>query len=270
MSFILDALKKSELERQRQSTPGLVEAGIVRPRARLPLWAIALMLLLGVNLLVLAALASRGMLFGPHPVAAAGSRSGSERATLRNDEPARSGDARRGMASSGTADSSTADSSTADSSGASGAPSAQAPGDSSIASSAQPAAHRVEAPASNFSPMEGSGEFAPEIPVSQASVAPAPPAPRITHHRESKPLVHEDEPPDEILPSIGEIRMTGPELHLDVHVYATQPADRFVYINNRKYREGQTLEEGPTIERIRRDGVVLAYEGVRFLLPRQH
>ena len=29
-----------------------------------------------------------------------------------------------------------------------------------------------------------------------------------------------------------------PDLHLDVHVFATKPADRFVYINMRKYREG--------------------------------
>jgi general secretion pathway protein B len=60
-----------------------------------------------------------------------------------------------------------------------------------------------------------------------------------------------------------------PELHLDVHVYATSPADRFVYINMRKYHEGAALEEGPTIERIRRDGVILSYRGLRFVLPRQ-
>ena len=60
-----------------------------------------------------------------------------------------------------------------------------------------------------------------------------------------------------------------PDLHLDVHVYATKPAERFVYINMRKYREGATLQEGPILERIRRDGVVLNYHGVRFVLPRQ-
>jgi len=78
---------------------------------------------------------------------------------------------------------------------------------------------------------------------------------------------------DELLPSINEINLTGaqalPELHLDVHVYATKPADRFVYINMRKYHEGNTLQEGPVLERIRRDGVVLNYQGLRFVLPRQ-
>ena len=77
----------------------------------------------------------------------------------------------------------------------------------------------------------------------------------------------------EVLPSMSEISLNGaqalPELHLDVHVYATRPAERFVYINMRKYHEGAALQEGPTVERIRRDGVVLNYQGLRFLLPRQ-
>jgi len=42
-----------------------------------------------------------------------------------------------------------------------------------------------------------------------------------------------------------------------------------VYINGHKYREGMRLTEGPTLERIRRDGVVLNTAGIRFLLPRQ-
>jgi hypothetical protein len=37
----------------------------------------------------------------------------------------------------------------------------------------------------------------------------------------------------------------------------------------RKYREGATLQEGPVLERIRRDGAVLDYHGLRFILPRQ-
>jgi general secretion pathway protein B len=78
---------------------------------------------------------------------------------------------------------------------------------------------------------------------------------------------------EEVLPTISEMNLSGaqalPELHLDVHVFATRAAERFVYINMRKYHEGATLQEGPTIERIRRDGVILNYQGLRFLLPRQ-
>src|SRR5262245_8755001 len=54
MSFILDALKKSENDRQRQSGPALFEARVAPPRARFPSWAIALGALLIVNLAVIA------------------------------------------------------------------------------------------------------------------------------------------------------------------------------------------------------------------------
>ena len=45
MSFILDALKKSEIERQRQNVPGLMDSGPAPRRARFPLWAVALVAL---------------------------------------------------------------------------------------------------------------------------------------------------------------------------------------------------------------------------------
>src|SRR5580704_7482017 len=54
MSFILDALKKSESDRQRQSGPALFEVKVAPPRARLPLWAVAIGLLLAVNLMIVA------------------------------------------------------------------------------------------------------------------------------------------------------------------------------------------------------------------------
>src|SRR5580704_17405743 len=54
MSFILDALKKSESDRQRQSGPALFEVKVAPPRSRLPLWAVAIGLLLAVNLAIVA------------------------------------------------------------------------------------------------------------------------------------------------------------------------------------------------------------------------
>jgi general secretion pathway protein B len=53
MSFILDALKKSEAERARQAGPALLEMRIVRPRRRVAPWILILALLLAVNLVVL-------------------------------------------------------------------------------------------------------------------------------------------------------------------------------------------------------------------------
>src|SRR6185437_15586878 len=54
MSFILDALKKSESDRQRQSGPALYEVKVAAPRSQLPYWAIGLIVLLGVNLVIVA------------------------------------------------------------------------------------------------------------------------------------------------------------------------------------------------------------------------
>src|SRR4051812_30931501 len=50
MSFILDALKKSENDRQRQSGPALFEVRVPPPRSKLPMLAIVIVSLLVVNL----------------------------------------------------------------------------------------------------------------------------------------------------------------------------------------------------------------------------
>jgi general secretion pathway protein B len=70
------------------------------------------------------------------------------------------------------------------------------------------------------------------------------------------------------LPTADEIAGQGglPALHLDLHVYAATPAQRFVFVNSRKYREGDTLQEGPVVEQITRDGAVLMFRGHRFRL----
>ena len=52
MSFILDALRKSEIERQRQSGPSMAEFPVAREDRRLPIALIAIGLLLAVNLAV--------------------------------------------------------------------------------------------------------------------------------------------------------------------------------------------------------------------------
>jgi general secretion pathway protein B len=52
MSFILDALKKSESDRQRQSGPALYEVKVAPPRGGLPPWAVAVVILLAINLMI--------------------------------------------------------------------------------------------------------------------------------------------------------------------------------------------------------------------------
>ena len=54
MSFILDALKKAESERNRQTGPVLMDVRIAPPRRRLPAWAVVIGLVLVANLGILA------------------------------------------------------------------------------------------------------------------------------------------------------------------------------------------------------------------------
>jgi len=244
MSFILDALKKSELERQRQAIPGLVDTPSVRSKGGLPVWAIALGVLLAVNLVIVTWLLLHNAL------------------TAAPTQP--------GHAESGAAPAAKVAANGTGAGAGAGAGAAQETG----AAAARATEH--------FSPLDPAPEYAPEIPVPgktpESAVAPAlrvvPGSAPTAHTHE--PLLNEDDykpADDEVLPTINELSLSGshslPELHLDVHVYASKPADRFVYINMRKYHEGATLEEGPVIEHIRRDGVVLNYQGLRFLLPRQ-
>ena len=81
MSFILDALKKSELERQRQSIPGLMDSGTPGARARFPLWAIALVVLLGINLIALLVVLMRS---GAPPASALHATAASTAAKIRD------------------------------------------------------------------------------------------------------------------------------------------------------------------------------------------
>lgn len=74
-------------------------------------------------------------------------------------------------------------------------------------------------------------------------------------------------PPLEALPA--SIRIKLPALHIDIHAWAEDPRDRFVLINLRRYEEGDRLQEGLTLHRIMRNGVVLEFEGTLFTLPRQ-
>lgn len=53
---------------------------------------------------------------------------------------------------------------------------------------------------------------------------------------------------------------------LNVHFYSEDPDDRFVLVNMKKYTEGERLSEGPELEEITREGVILSVPGGRFRL----
>ena len=58
-----------------------------------------------------------------------------------------------------------------------------------------------------------------------------------------------------------------PDLHIDIHVYSENTAERFVFVNMKKYGEGSFLDEGPLIKAITEEGVVLEQNDISFLLP---
>jgi len=175
-----------------------------------------------------------------------------------------------------------------------------APGTPAPATAGAATAGAATAAADHFSPMDpnpANPVYAPEIPVAAAPtqtpvdnaapITPPRPAavprlvddlkvPPLRSARRADPVLTDEDAKadsDEVLPTINELSLSGsqslPELHLDVHVYGSKPSERFVFINMRKYHEGTTLQEGPTVEHIRRDGVILNFHGLRFLLPRQ-
>ena len=106
-------------------------------------------------------------------------------------------------------------------------------------------------------------------PLKPAPVAAAPqsmaPAPAIAANKRS--VITES------FATFNDLRAQGilqlPDMHLDIHVYSSEPDDRFVFVNMSKYKEKATLDEGPVVMEITPDGVILEYRGTGFLLPRE-
>jgi general secretion pathway protein B len=69
------------------------------------------------------------------------------------------------------------------------------------------------------------------------------------------------------LPMETRKRLTRPRL--DVHVYDADPGRRFVLVGFKKYREGDQLPNGSTLEQITADGLVLDLRGERYRVPRR-
>lgn len=209
MSFILDALRKSETERQQQSGGEFSSVPTSSGNAQSLKWLWLLAALLGVNLAVLA-----GILLRPDtpPAAPAPVESPQEAAGVapQTEEPsfaeqletARQAQAERRQSASEAAETAT----------------------TSTAADEGPA---IDAP------QQSSGRIL----------------------------------------TFDELRLTGAlqlgDLHLDIHVYSENPAERFVFINMDKLREHSQLKEGPVVDEITPEGVILDYQGMTFLLPRE-
>jgi general secretion pathway protein B len=233
VSFILDALKKSENDRQRQTSPALFEVKVAAPRRKFPVWAVGLAVLLGVNVAVLAWVLMRQ----PAPAPSAGSAAVNTAAVA----PAPGDSPGRVVTLTMPADSA----STVTVSPNQPDPGVVAP------SSAPPLAEEPllsgQEPA--VPPDYDANDYVPALTVTQANEA--------AERRAGS------------IPSRDEVIARGtqlPDLRLDLHVYAPKPADRFVFINMRKLREGESLPEGVRVDEITPGGAELSYRGKRFSL----
>lgn len=245
MSFILEALKKSETERQRTVGPSLADVPVSVPRETKPWWAFAVGALLLINLIVLVLVLLRGA-HAERPSAP------SSTAAIEQPIPAT-------QAPSATVASTNSQPRRA--------PSAQNPAVRSLADEAMGVAPIAENPL-DYPGLAAAARVPEGPPIVRPLDTPATSA--TAAHSTGSPVP----PPEraEVLPTLQDLAAGGtqlPDMHLDIHVHSPVPAERFVFVNMRKYVEGETLAEGPTLEQITRDGIVLNHRGIRFLLPKQ-
>jgi cytoskeletal protein RodZ len=64
------------------------------------------------------------------------------------------------------------------------------------------------------------------------------------------------------------VRKTLPPLRLSMHVYAGDPKQRFVILNDSRLAEGDKTSDEITLREVRKDGAVLEFQGQRFFFPR--
>ena len=237
MSFILDALKKSETDRQRQVSPALFEVKVAAPRRKFPMWAVALGVLLLVNMAVLAWVLLRRSEAAAAPVAAA---SAAEASNAPSAPPPANG-AQSGMVT------------------------VQIPVGSSVTVGPNAPAGAAVAPAGT-----------PPLAVEPLLESEQPAVPPDYDARDYRPAITPEQAGaiaaarrNGSLPSRDEFLAQGnqlPDLRLDLHVYDPDPAARFVFLNMRKLREGETLPEGVRVDQITSTGVELTYRGKRFVI----
>jgi len=218
MSFILDALRKSEIERQRQSGPSMAEFPLARDDRRLPIALVVIGLLLAVNIAVVVYFMLRDT-GGPAAVTA-----GAEPGVVTGPPPP----------------------------AAAPAPQPSPAVVSPLESQSLAAEEELEPPAVYY-----------EAP---ATEAPGAPDPTLLPDAGPGPD-YGSAPTGDDFPAVAAV--TGlPELSVDLHVFTADPAKRAVFINGRRYTQGARIAEGPMIEEITPDGVLLSYRGRRFVLPR--
>lgn len=238
MSFILDALRKSDAERQRAATPGLADVRYAVQRSRRNVWIPVLVLVLLANMLFMGLQWYRGA-GTPAPAA-----------TPTPPPP----------------------------------PALPPPQAATDPSPLSPAAIRPLAREADAN-VPAAGRLAvtapqppPPLATPPLSTPVRPPPASGTADGGAEPVAAKPKPASRIveserLPTAADLIAAGtlatPPLNLDLHVYSDTPTGRFVIINGRKYREGAQLTEGPSVETITAEGVILSSQGRHFMLSSQ-
>ena len=236
MSFILDALKKSENERQRQTKPGLFEARVASPRARFPIWAVSIGALLGVNLLILIWLMTRPD-SAPTPAPATAPTATDVAAAV--PAPVANPGATAAVPAERFNPPLVVD------------PSLDAGAPAAIPAGAAPPFN-----ANDYLPAQP-GQPGPALP---------PGAGRSTVPVAGSSSASNGLPTRDDLVGRGQ---QVPEANLSFHSLGETPAKRFVFVNGQRGGEGETLPNGLRIEEIVEDGAIFSWNGTRFLVPIQ-
>jgi general secretion pathway protein B len=302
MSFILDALKKSESDRQRQSGPALFEVKVAPPKSRFPVWAIAIAALLVVNMIIVGWMLLRRSSHGEDttaantpPAATSATTAGAGAAVpspSASATPAPTAAAPNGMPlnsmqpNSTPAGASPGGPQPANPQYGSGSPSSMSAGSEQAANTPAPSQGQ-SSPGQN---QQGTGSVQGRMPQRDQSEPTLAGSARGAGGANTDPAAN----PDDYTPAAepgsplfrGHVKRgtesglqlyqdaalvpgnTLPQLRLDLHVYAANPQDRFALINMHKMHEGESLQDGVRVESITPDGVVMSHNGSKFLLPR--
>ncbi len=100
---------------------------------------------------------------------------------------------------------------------------------------------------------------------------PAQPAPSV-ESSVTEAAVQAGEPEETLPPLLSTLpyrfQSTVPKIVINAQAYADEVEARFVIINMKKYHEGQRTQEGILVERIGKDHLVLSYQGQAFRMQR--
>jgi general secretion pathway protein B len=275
MSFILDALKKSEAERQRHTGPTLLELRVTRPPRRYPLWSLVVGVLLAVNVAVLLTF----LLRRPPPAAAGAAAPASTASQIQARTPAavplaattpqvrpapaapvapaaapaQPVPALADRSAPGPASSATSGTGTSSADGVLITPAGVVGG---AAREPPPAPTDSVADADAAAPARNPADYEPALPPGTRQSGPAPQA-------AAQPAATADY---SNLPSLSQISGNIPAMRLDLLDYSQLASERYALINMQRVREGDVLPNGAHVLAITPNGVAVDYRGLQFLL----